>query len=189
MVKYSSTWLGLRLDLNVGGWCVIYLQWTMDPELGCVLSSNRQKMTFLRRVIITEKVKLLLTLYRPLPLFYLVKLKLLVLPPSPPKVSKNCTLSEALVATARLIGLACLFWNMKFYWLSFSSIWEAMGIQWPHFYWCSNEFSLSYRKNPPLHNPSPECLWRNHTRCAQYEQISTKMGHGWVCCRKALTKC
>ena len=42
---------------------------------------------FLRRVIITEKVKLLLTLYRPLPtpLFHLVKPKLLALPPLLPK--------------------------------------------------------------------------------------------------------
>ena len=57
----------------------------------------------LRRVIITEKVKLLLTLKRPLPppLFYLVKF--LALPPLPPKVSKNCTLSGALVTTVRLI--------------------------------------------------------------------------------------
>ena len=40
----------------------------------------------LRHAIITEKVKLLLTLYRPLPpLFYLVKPKLLALPPLPPK--------------------------------------------------------------------------------------------------------
>ena len=58
---------------------------------------------FLRHAIITEKVKLLLTLYRPLPppLFYFVKLKHLTLPPK--KVSKNCTLSRALVLTACLI--------------------------------------------------------------------------------------
>ena len=35
-------------------------------------------------------------------LFYLVKPKLLALTPSPPKVSKNCTPSRALVATTRL---------------------------------------------------------------------------------------
>ena len=59
----------------------------------------------IRRNIITEKVKLLLTLYRPLPspFFYLVKPKLLALPP---KVSKNCTLRGPLVTTARIIKLA-----------------------------------------------------------------------------------
>ena len=52
-----------------------------------------------------HKVKLLLTLYRPLPppLFYLVKPKLLAFPPLPPKVSKSCTLSGALALTVRLI--------------------------------------------------------------------------------------
>ena len=65
----------------------------------------------LRRVIITEEVKLLLTLYRPHPppFFYLVKPKLLALPPLPPKVSKNCTLSGALVTTVRLIELKYSF--------------------------------------------------------------------------------
>ena len=59
-----------------------------------------------RRGIITEKVKLLRTLYRPLPPpFLLSKAKAFCssLPPQK-KVSKNCTLIRALVATA------CLIW-------------------------------------------------------------------------------
>ena len=59
---------------------------------------------WLRHVIINETVKLLLTLYRPLfPPFLLSKAKAScssLLPPK--KVSKNCTLSWALVVTARL---------------------------------------------------------------------------------------
>ena len=49
------------------------------------------KVAGIRRVIITEKVKLLLTLYRPLPhpLFLFVKPKLLALPPLPPKKSQQ----------------------------------------------------------------------------------------------------
>ena len=61
----------------------------MYSPLALVLLDDEKEL--LRRAIITEKVKLLLTLYRPLPspLFYLVKPKLLALPPLPPKVSKN----------------------------------------------------------------------------------------------------
>ena len=57
----------------------------------------------IRRAIITEKIKLLLTLYGPPPshLFYLVKPKLLALPPHPKKVSKNYTLIGASASTAR----------------------------------------------------------------------------------------
>ena len=68
--------------------------------MGCKRTS---KCTLLRRVFITEKVKHLLTLYRPHPPpFLLSKAK-----GSPPhkKVRKNCTLSGALVATARLTYL------------------------------------------------------------------------------------
>ena len=58
----------------------------------------------IRRALITEKVKLLLTLYRPLPPpFLLSKAKASCSSPLPlKKVSKNCTLSGASVATARL---------------------------------------------------------------------------------------
>ena len=56
--------------------------------------------TVLRHTI-HYKIRLLLTLYRlhPPPFFYIVKPKLLALQPLPPpkKVSKNCTLSGALV--------------------------------------------------------------------------------------------
>ena len=53
----------------------------------------------LRSAIITEKVKLLLTLYSPLPPpFLLSKAEASCsFSPIPPKVSKNCTLSGALV--------------------------------------------------------------------------------------------
>ena len=70
-----------------------------------MIASNNAYVNSLRREIITKKVKLLLTLYRPLPTppFYLVKPKLLALPPSPPKVSKNCTLSGALVTTVMFL--------------------------------------------------------------------------------------
>ena len=61
---------------------------------------------FLRRNIITKKVKLLMTLYRPLPppSFLLSKAKASCssLPSPQKKVSKNCTLSRALVLMARL---------------------------------------------------------------------------------------
>ena len=58
----------------------------------------------IRCVIITEKVKLLLTLHRHLPPpFLLSKAEASCSSPSPQKVSKNCTLSGALVVTARLI--------------------------------------------------------------------------------------
>ena len=70
----------------------------------------------LRRAINIKKVKVLRTLYGPLPLlptFYFVKPKLLALPP-PPKVSKNCTLNGVLIFMACITIstlVVCLFVN------------------------------------------------------------------------------
>ena len=64
-------------------------------------SSYIQKLHAIR----VKKVKVLLIFYGPLPpTFYLVKPKLLALPPPPPKVSKNCILSGDLIMLACLTG-------------------------------------------------------------------------------------
>ena len=68
--------------------------------VNCGVKQSDVKHIYFRRVIITEKVKLLLTLTPTSPFFLLSKAKASC--SSPPKVSKNCTLSVALVAMASL---------------------------------------------------------------------------------------